>query len=65
MSSSFVMNTAERERLTAAHPHVFQRSFMQLYGLAVGIVTILTYLFACFFFFNVGPAFMQGRWDRA
>ena len=65
MSSSFVMNTAERERLTAAHPHVFQRSFMQRYGLAVGIVTILTYLVACFFFFNVGPAFMQGRWDRA
>jgi phosphonate transport system permease protein len=59
------MNTAERERLTAAHPQVFQRSFMQRYGLAVAAGTILTYLVACFFFFNVGPAFMQGRWDRA
>ena len=65
MSSSFILNTADRERLTAAHPQVFNRSFMQRYGLLAGILIVFAYLVACFFFFNVGPAFMQGRWDRA
>lgn len=65
MSSSFILNTAERERLTAAHRHVFNRSFMQRYGLLVGLLVATAYLIGCFFFFNVGPAFMQGRWDRA
>ncbi len=65
MSSSFILNTADRERLTAAHPHVFNRGFMQRYGLLVGLLAVTVYLIGCFFFFNVGPAFMQGRWDRA
>jgi len=65
MSSSFILNTADRERLTAAHPAIFNRGFMQRFGLLTGIVAVLVYLTACFFFFNVGPAFMQGRWDRA
>lgn len=65
MSSSIILNTAERERLTVAHPEVFKRSFMQRYGLLVGIGTAVVYLVGCFFFFNVGPTFMQGRWDRA
>jgi phosphonate transport system permease protein len=65
MSSSFILNTADRERLTAAHPQVFNRSFMQRYGLLVGLLAVTVYLIGCFFFFNVGPAFMQGRWDRA
>ncbi|UXS02828.1 phosphonate ABC transporter, permease protein PhnE [Agrobacterium tumefaciens] len=65
MSSSFVLNAGERERLTSAHPEVFKRSFMQRYGLLTGITVVFAYLVACFFFFNVGPTFMQGRWDRA
>ncbi|MDS7595839.1 phosphonate ABC transporter, permease protein PhnE [Agrobacterium tumefaciens] len=65
MSSSFVLNAADRERLTAAHPEVFKRSFAQRHGLLIGISIVFAYLVACFFFFNVGPAFTQGRWDRA
>ncbi len=65
MSSSFIVNGADRERLLAQYPQVFQRSFFQRYGLLLGIGAVLAYLVICFFAFNVGPAFMQGRWDRA
>ena len=65
MSSTFSLNGAERERLLAAHPQIFQRSFMQRWGLLVGLLVTLAYLVVCFFAFNVGPAFMSGRWDRA
>ena len=40
MSSSFILNTADRERLTAAHPHVFNRGFMQRYGLLAGLLAV-------------------------
>src|SRR5690606_25829501 len=59
------INASDRERLLAKHPEVFHRSFMQRYGLLVGIGVVTAYLMVCFFAFNVGPAFMQGRWDRA
>lgn len=65
MSSTFSLNGAERERLLAAHPQIFQRSFMQRWGLLIGLLVTLAYLVVCFFAFNVGPAFMSGRWDRA
>ena len=53
MSSSFILNTSDRERLTAAYPGVFNRSFMQRYGLLVGLLAVTAYLIGCFFFFNV------------
>jgi phosphonate transport system permease protein len=65
MSSSFIVNAADRERLTASYPQVFQRSFFQRYGLILGIAAVFAYLAVCFVAFNVGPAFAQGRWDRA
>ena len=65
MSSTLAINGAERERLLAAHPQVFHRSFMQRWGLLVGLLVTVAYLVVCFFAFNVGPAFMSGRWDRA
>ncbi|MCL6706029.1 phosphonate ABC transporter, permease protein PhnE [Pseudomonas sp. R2.Fl] len=65
MRSVPTTSAPERERLLATYPQVFHRSFMQRYGLAIGVGIILVYLIACFFAFNVGPAFTQGRWDRA
>jgi phosphonate transport system permease protein len=65
MSSAIMINAADRERLTAAHPNIFHRSFGQRFGLLIGAAIILCYLVACFFAFNVGPAFVHGRWDRA
>ena len=59
------ISASERERLLATYPQVFEVSFMQRYGLAIGAGAALAYLLICFFAFNIGPAFMQGRWDRA
>ena len=59
------ISAAERGRLLAAYPQVFRRSFMQRFGLAIGAAITLAYLAICFFAFNVGPAFTDGRWDRA
>ncbi|MBL8578342.1 MAG: phosphonate ABC transporter, permease protein PhnE [Mesorhizobium sp.] len=65
MATAPAISTSERERLLATFPDVFQRSFMQRFGLAIGATLTLIYLTICFFAFNVGPAFMEGRWDRA
>lgn len=59
------IHPSERERLMAAHPQVFHRSFMQRYGLALGVGMTVVYLVICFFAFQVGPAFVNGQWDRA
>ncbi len=59
------INAADRERLREQYPQVFHRSFLQRYGLLIGSGTVFLYLAICFFAFNVGPAFMQGQWDRA
>ena len=65
MSSVPSINPSERARLLAAYPQAFHRSFMQRYGLALIAGGILVYLVACFFAFQIGPAFANGRWDRA
>ncbi|MGN8153064.1 phosphonate ABC transporter, permease protein PhnE [Agrobacterium sp. 22094] len=65
MSTSFVINGADRERLLSQYPQVFQLGFMRRYGLFVGLVVAIAYLVICFFAFNVGPALTNGRWDRA
>jgi phosphonate transport system permease protein len=59
------INASDRERLLNDHPQVFHRSVMQRYGLLIGAGIVSIYLVICFFAFNVGPAFTQGRWDRA
>jgi len=65
MPSVPAINASDRERLRETYPQVFQRSFLQSYGLLIGSGLILAYLVACFFAFNVGPAFRNGQWDRA
>lgn len=59
------ISLAERQRLAAKYPDVFQRSFFQRWGLLVGIAVTLAYLVFCWFFFSVGPALQNGKWDRA
>ncbi len=65
MSSTLIVNAADRTRLATAHAHIFHRSIWQRFGLLIGIVVATVYLALCFVFFNVGPAFMNGQWDRA
>jgi phosphonate transport system permease protein len=59
------ISLAERNRLAAKYPAVFQRSFFQRWGLLVGLAATLAYLAFCWFFFSVGPALQNGKWDRA
>ena len=62
------MNTisaAERRRLQAKFPDVFRKSFLQRHGLLIGVALTLAYLVFCWFFFGVGPALQNGKWDRA
>ncbi|UPA27948.1 phosphonate ABC transporter, permease protein PhnE (plasmid) [Shinella oryzae] len=65
MMSPTMIHAAERDRLLASYPDVFRRSFWQRWGLALCAGVTVLYLAVCFVAFNVGPAFMQGRWDRA
>ncbi|MGK6314509.1 phosphonate ABC transporter, permease protein PhnE [Neorhizobium sp. DT-125] len=65
MSSVPTINAAERDRLLAAYPQVFHRSFMQRWGLAISAAVVVVYLAFCFAFFNVIPTFVNGNWDRA
>src|SRR3954447_20951312 len=59
------ISLAERQRLATKYPAVFQQSFLQRWGLPVGIAATLAYLVFCWFFFSVGPALQNGKWDRA
>lgn len=56
---------AERSRLEKKYPEVFRQNFLQRWGLLVGLGVTLAYLVFCWFFFNVGPALQNGKWDRA
>lgn len=59
------ISIAERHRLEKKYPEVFRSSFLQTWGLLVGIGGAVLYLVFCWFFFNVGPALENGKWDRA
>lgn len=59
------ISLAERNRLEKKYPEVFRQNFMQRWGLLVGFGVTLAYLVFCFFFFSVGPALQNGKWDRA
>jgi phosphonate transport system permease protein len=58
-------SAAERHRLEEKFPEVFKTSFLKRHGLVIGIAATLLYLVFCWFFFNVGPAIQNGKWDRA
>ena len=59
------ISMAERTRLEKKYPEVFQPNFLRRWGLLVGAGLALLYLLFCWFFFSVGPALQNGRWDRA
>ncbi|PXA97988.1 phosphonate ABC transporter, permease protein PhnE [Nostoc sp. 3335mG] len=59
------ISAAERARLKQKFPEVFRTSFFKRHGLIVGLLAAALYLVFCWFFFNVGPALSNGKWDRA
>lgn len=59
------ISLAEQSRLEKKYPEVFRQSFMKRWGLLTGIGIALLYLVFCWFFFSVGPALQNGKWDRA
>jgi phosphonate transport system permease protein len=59
------ISAAERIRLEKKFPAVFRQSFLRRFGLPLGIGLTLLYLVFCWFFFGVGPAMQNGKWDRA
>lgn len=59
------ISVAERNRLHAKYPEVFRQNVFQRWGLPLGLGAAVLYLVFCWFFFNVGPAIQNGKWDRA
>jgi phosphonate transport system permease protein len=59
------ISAAERIRLEKKFPNVFRQSFARRFGLPLCIGLTLLYLVFCWFFFGVGPAVQNGKWDRA
>ncbi|KKC41427.1 phosphonate ABC transporter permease [Devosia epidermidihirudinis] len=59
------ISLAEKTRLEKKYPEVFKLNFMRRWGLLVGLGVTLLYVIFCWFFFNVGPALQNGKWDRA
>ena len=59
------ISIAERKRLHAKYPEVFKPNLLRRWGLPIGMAAAVLYLIFCWFFFNVGPALQNGKWDRA
>lgn len=59
------ISVAESNRLHEKYPEVFKQSVFKRWGLPLGIGAAVLYLIFCWFFFNVGPAIQNGKWDRA
>lgn len=59
------ISIAERKRLETKYPEVFHQSFFKRWGLVAGLAVTVLYLVFAWFFFNVGPALQNGKWDRA
>lgn len=59
------ISAAEGKRLRTRYPEIFQQSFFKRWGLLLGVGATVLYLVFCWFFFNVGPALSNGKWDRA
>lgn len=65
MSNGLTMDAADRARLKAEHAAVLHKPWWQRWALLIGLVVTVLYLGFCYAFFNVGPAFENGKWDRA
>ncbi len=65
MANMLAMDSAETARLRAEHAAVLHKPWWQRWGLLIGAVATVVYLGFCYVFFNVGPAFENGKWDRA
>lgn len=65
MTNVLAMNEAERARLKAEHATVLHKPWWKRWALLIGLVVTVLYLGFCYAFFNVGPAFENGKWDRA
>ncbi|PZU21704.1 MAG: phosphonate ABC transporter, permease protein PhnE [Shinella sp.] len=65
MHSTPLIPLADRERIERQYAAVLGRSFLQRFGLAIGLAAATVYLALSFVFFNVGPTLMNGQWDRA
>ncbi|GGF14458.1 phosphonate ABC transporter, permease protein PhnE [Youhaiella tibetensis] len=63
--AQLALTDIERETLKANYPAVFEKSFWQRHGIAIGVAVTVVYLAFCFVFFNVGSVISEGRWDRA
>jgi len=59
------ISIAERNRLHAKYPAVFRQNLFRRWGLPLGLGAAVLYLVFAWFFFNVGPAIQNGKWDRA
>jgi phosphonate transport system permease protein len=65
MTNVLAMDDAERARLKSEHAAVLHKPWWQRWALLIGLVVTVLYLGFCYAFFNVGPAFENGKWDRA
>jgi phosphonate transport system permease protein len=65
MSNVLAMDEAERARLRSTHATVLHQPWWKRWALLIGLVATVLYLGFCYAFFNVGPAFENGKWDRA
>lgn len=65
MTNVLAMNEAERARLKAEHATVLHKPWWKRWALLIALVVTVLYLGFCYAFFNVGPAFENGKWDRA
>jgi len=65
MADLLAMDDAERVRLRASHADVLHKPWWQRWGLLIGLGATIVYLGFCWALFNVGPAFENGKWDRA
>ena len=59
------ISVAETNRLHTKYPEVFRQNVFKRWGLPLGLGAAVLYLIFCWFFFNVGPAIQNGKWDRA
>ncbi|UJW85412.1 phosphonate ABC transporter, permease protein PhnE [Devosia sp. SL43] len=59
------ISIAETKRLHDKYPEVFKQNVFRRWGLPLGLGAAVLYLIFCWFFFNVGPAIQNGKWDRA
>lgn len=65
MTNVLAIDDADRARLRSEHGAVLHKPWWRRWGLMIGLAVTVAYLGFCYAFFNVGPAFENGKWDRA